>query len=136
MWKKVGGKAEPMLTIKELAQLALMQGICFALTGQKIDLVAPCEHWLASGDPALVALARFLAGGSENALPVLDDALAQEQLGLSAPLLHGMRALMYEFERRPAEAYAEYSTALQDMPEGGDRDTLLAHRRRVAYIAN
>jgi len=124
-----------MLSDDEREQLELIEGLAYACTGQSIRLVELCETWLATGNPALEAMVRYLAGGPNSAVVVIDQALAERQPELMRSLLHTFHGFLSE-KNAPIEAFAEYTAALEDVPPGEAREAILAARRRVAYVAN
>ena len=69
-----------MLSDDEREQLELIEGLAYTCTGQSIRLVELCESWLASGNPALIARVRYLAGDPERATVVIDQALLDKKL--------------------------------------------------------
>ena len=123
------------LSEDERERLEIIEALAYSLTGQSINLVELCESWLASGNPGLQAIARYMVGGPESAMVVIDQALLETQPELMQALLHTFRGFLSE-ENAPIEAFTEYTAALQDVPPDEARDAILEARRRVTYVAN
>ena len=56
-----------MLSDDEHEQLELIEALAYSMTGRAARLVELCEQWVASGNPGLIAIVRYLVDGPDSA---------------------------------------------------------------------